>query len=236
MVSGSPVRGYWERRGCNGLTPTHWTFKNPLWDGTGTEIHLKQHVIRVDQSKLTGIDPLTHHTWVKLCWWVHFLFATGTRQPRVPCHGICHGICLHLIHIYTNMRYKLIKACWWKLIHWPVTCQLSSAGELTSCLRQVPGNPSFHATVSAMVSACTWYTYLKQHVIRACWWELILWPVTRELSSAGEFTSCLRQVPGNPEFHAMVSAMVSACTWYTLKPTCDTNWSKLVDGNWSTDP
>ena len=26
------------KRGCNGLTPTHWAFKTPLWVGAGTEM------------------------------------------------------------------------------------------------------------------------------------------------------------------------------------------------------
>ena len=38
VISSNPVRGWWEKRGCSGLTLTHWAFKSPVWVGAGTEM------------------------------------------------------------------------------------------------------------------------------------------------------------------------------------------------------
>ena len=38
VVSSNPVRGRRERRGCSGLIPTHWAFKNTLRVEAGTEM------------------------------------------------------------------------------------------------------------------------------------------------------------------------------------------------------
>ena len=38
VVSSNPLRGYWERRGCSGLTHVHLVFKNLLGVEPGTEM------------------------------------------------------------------------------------------------------------------------------------------------------------------------------------------------------